>query len=288
MARLRFVKQAMDGLKESKQAVGAATLAAVNNLAPPTILAQASRLNFSTRLFNLIVTNIPGPQLPLYVLGRQLDDLFPIAFLPKDHALAIAIMSYNGGSTTGCSATTTRCRTSTWSPRGSTPRSRELLEAAQAALSRRPARRGQRRGNGGPRRLATPSHAATAARRRSCHRRAHGASADPRPTCAPSASPRPGSSASAPSPETAHDSDSERSRWPDDLIQPDEIAFRLELTAAQLKIVHTALKSLYDDLGHEEADVKQVVAAVLDKLPGEHEIRAIDLDHELGADSGAI
>src|SRR5579875_2383449 len=65
VARLRFVRRAMDGLKESKQAVGAATLAAVNNLAPPTILAQASRLNFSTRLFNLIVTNIPGPQMPL-------------------------------------------------------------------------------------------------------------------------------------------------------------------------------------------------------------------------------
>jgi diacylglycerol O-acyltransferase / wax synthase len=97
VARLRFVRQAMDGLKESKQAVGAATLAQVNNLAPPTILAQASRLNFSTRLFNLIVTNIPGPQLPLYVLGRRLEDLFPLAFLPKNHALAIAIMSYDGG-----------------------------------------------------------------------------------------------------------------------------------------------------------------------------------------------
>jgi diacylglycerol O-acyltransferase / wax synthase len=97
VARLRFVRHAMDGLKESKQAVGAATLAAVNNLAPPTVLAQASRLNFSTRLFNLIVTNIPGPQLPLYVLGRQLQDLFPLAFLPEHHALAVAIMSYNGG-----------------------------------------------------------------------------------------------------------------------------------------------------------------------------------------------
>ena len=67
----------------------------------------------------------------------------------------------------------------------------------------------------------------------------------------------------------------------DDLIGRDEIAYRLELTAAQLKIVHTALKSLFDDLGHDERDVKQVVASVLDKLPGEHEIRAIDLDREL-------
>ena len=97
VARLKFVNRAMNGLKESKQAVGAATLVAVNNLAPPTILAQASRLNFSTRLFNLIVTNIPGPQVPLYLLGRKLEDLFPIAFLPENHGLAIAVMSYNGG-----------------------------------------------------------------------------------------------------------------------------------------------------------------------------------------------
>ena len=96
VARLRFVKEAMDGLKESKQAVGAKVLADVQQLAPPTILAQASRVQFSTRLFNLITTNVPGPQFPLYVLGRELLDLFPIAFLPKNHALAIAIMSYNG------------------------------------------------------------------------------------------------------------------------------------------------------------------------------------------------
>ena len=67
VARLRVVRQAMDGLKESKQAVGAEVLAGVQGFAPPTVLAQASRLNFSTRLFNLIVTNVPGPQFPLYM-----------------------------------------------------------------------------------------------------------------------------------------------------------------------------------------------------------------------------
>jgi hypothetical protein len=67
----------------------------------------------------------------------------------------------------------------------------------------------------------------------------------------------------------------------EDLIKPGETAFRLELTAAQLKIVHTALKSLYDDLGREEHDVKQVVYSVLEKLPDEHGMRAIDLDREL-------
>jgi len=67
----------------------------------------------------------------------------------------------------------------------------------------------------------------------------------------------------------------------DGLIKPGEIAFHLELTAAQLKIVHTALKSLYDGLGREEHDVRDVVLTVLDKLPGEHDIRAIDLSREL-------
>ena len=71
VARLRVVRQAMDGLKESKQAVGAEVLAGAQDFAPPTILAQASRLNFSTRLFNLIVTNVPGPQFPLYVRGPR-------------------------------------------------------------------------------------------------------------------------------------------------------------------------------------------------------------------------
>ena len=94
--RLEIVHQAMDGIKESKQALGAEVLTGVQNFAPPTILAQASRINFSTRLFNLIVTNVPGPQFPLYVLGRELLEFDPIAFLPNDHALAVAIMSYNG------------------------------------------------------------------------------------------------------------------------------------------------------------------------------------------------
>src|SRR5687767_15903857 len=61
------------------------------------------------------------------------------------------------------------------------------------------------------------------------------------------------------------------------LIGPDEIAYRLDLTASQLKIVHTALHSLLDDLGHDERDVGSIVRKVLDKLPDEHSIRAIDI-----------
>jgi hypothetical protein len=61
------------------------------------------------------------------------------------------------------------------------------------------------------------------------------------------------------------------------LIGPDEIAFRLDLTPAQLKIVHTALHSLLDGLGHDERDVQAIVLEVLGKLPDEHSIRAIDI-----------
>ncbi|HEX8051435.1 MAG TPA: wax ester/triacylglycerol synthase family O-acyltransferase [Thermoleophilaceae bacterium] len=94
--RLAIVREAMEGLKQSKQALGAEVIAGLNDFAPPTILAQASRLNFSTRLFNAIVTNVPGPQFPLYLLGRELQEIVPLAFLPENHAMAVAIMSYNG------------------------------------------------------------------------------------------------------------------------------------------------------------------------------------------------
>jgi diacylglycerol O-acyltransferase / wax synthase len=94
--RLRAVQESMGNLKQSKQALGAEVIAGLQDFAPPTLLAQASRINFSTRLFNLIVTNVPGPQFPLYLLGREMQEIVPIAFLPEDHALAIAIMSYNG------------------------------------------------------------------------------------------------------------------------------------------------------------------------------------------------
>jgi diacylglycerol O-acyltransferase len=95
-ARLERVKEMMSELKRSRQLAAAQTIIGLNAFAPPTILAQAARLNFSTRLFNLIVTNVPGPQLPLYLLGRELETIAPVAFLPNGHGLSIAIFSYNG------------------------------------------------------------------------------------------------------------------------------------------------------------------------------------------------
>ena len=61
------------------------------------------------------------------------------------------------------------------------------------------------------------------------------------------------------------------------LIGPDETAYRLELTPAQLKITYTALKSLLDDFGHDEPDVHRVIREVIDKLPDEHSLRDIKI-----------
>jgi WS/DGAT/MGAT family acyltransferase len=97
VARLHSVRETMGGLKESKQAMGAQAITTMEDFAPPTILAQASRLHFSARMYTLLVTNIPGPQMPLYVLGRELQDMVPVAFLGGKRSLAVAILSYNGG-----------------------------------------------------------------------------------------------------------------------------------------------------------------------------------------------
>jgi hypothetical protein len=61
----------------------------------------------------------------------------------------------------------------------------------------------------------------------------------------------------------------------------DEIGYTVDFTPAQLKVVHTALKSLLADFGHDEMDVIRVIHQVLDKLPDEHSIRAINLSDEL-------
>ena len=75
--RLLTISRDMDGIKESGQAVGAQVLTELSGFAPPTIMAQAARLQARQRLFNLVVTNVPGPQFPLYMLGRELDGDVP-------------------------------------------------------------------------------------------------------------------------------------------------------------------------------------------------------------------
>jgi diacylglycerol O-acyltransferase / wax synthase len=94
--RLHILREELGHLKQGGQAVGAQVLTQLSGFAPPTVMAQAARLQSRQRFFNLVVTNIPGPQFPLYVLGHELLDLFPLAPLARRQALCIAVMSYNG------------------------------------------------------------------------------------------------------------------------------------------------------------------------------------------------
>jgi diacylglycerol O-acyltransferase / wax synthase len=94
--RLATIAGAMQGIKRSGQAVGAQVLTELSGFAPPTLMAQGSRLVSTERFFNLVVTNVPGPQFPLYLMGRELREINPMVPLAKGQALGIAIMSYNG------------------------------------------------------------------------------------------------------------------------------------------------------------------------------------------------
>jgi diacylglycerol O-acyltransferase / wax synthase len=95
--RLALIRESMQVLKDSGQAVGAQVLTNLAGFAPPTIMSQASRLMFRQRPFNLVVTNVPGPQFPLFLMGRRMLDVFPMVPLARNQGLGIAIMSYDGG-----------------------------------------------------------------------------------------------------------------------------------------------------------------------------------------------
>ncbi|HYI35816.1 MAG TPA: wax ester/triacylglycerol synthase family O-acyltransferase [Thermoleophilaceae bacterium] len=95
-ARLEIVSEQLAGLKEGGQALGAQVLTDLTGYAPPTVMAQASRLMGRQRMFNLVVTNVPGPQFPLYLMGRRAVDPFPMVPLAKGQGLGVAIMSYDG------------------------------------------------------------------------------------------------------------------------------------------------------------------------------------------------
>ena len=93
---LHQISEAMKGLKESGQAVGAQRITELSGFAPPTVMSQAARLMQRQRPFNLVVTNVPGPQFPLYLMGREMTDVFPMVPLAPGQAVGVAIMSYNG------------------------------------------------------------------------------------------------------------------------------------------------------------------------------------------------
>ncbi len=94
--RFAEISQAMEGLKESGRAVDARVLTELAGFAPSTIISQAARLQPHARLANLTVTNVPGPQEPLFLLGRRLETIYPVVPLAERQALGIAVMSYCG------------------------------------------------------------------------------------------------------------------------------------------------------------------------------------------------
>jgi WS/DGAT/MGAT family acyltransferase len=94
--RLRLISEAMTIVKRSGQAIGAQALTELAGFASPTLVAQAARLQTRQRLFNLVVTNVPGPQQSLYLLGRRMQAIYPLVPLAANTALGIAVLSYDG------------------------------------------------------------------------------------------------------------------------------------------------------------------------------------------------
>lgn len=94
--RLDKVRANTARLKESRQTLGARVLAAVSEWTSTTILSSAVRLSTRSRPFNLVVTNVPGPQIPLYLLGAELRECYPMLALLPNQALGVALFSYAG------------------------------------------------------------------------------------------------------------------------------------------------------------------------------------------------
>jgi WS/DGAT/MGAT family acyltransferase len=102
--RLQRVSETMGDLKESKQALGAEVLSSVSEWTAPTLMSVAARLGFRNRVSNMVVTNVPGPQIPLYLLGRRMTECYPMVPLFTNQGLGIALFSYAGGLYWGLSA----------------------------------------------------------------------------------------------------------------------------------------------------------------------------------------
>jgi diacylglycerol O-acyltransferase len=96
--RLHAISRQMDGLKESKQALAGEALTSMSGFAPPMLLALGMRLSghLAQRNVNTVTTNVPGPQVPLYVCGRRMLKAFPYVPLAGQVRIGVAIFSYNG------------------------------------------------------------------------------------------------------------------------------------------------------------------------------------------------
>ena len=94
--RLRLVHEQMRELKESGEAVGAEVLTSLLDYAPPTLLALAARLVPRQRAVNLVVTNVPGPQVPLYCMGARMLEAFPYVGIVENLGAVVGVVSYDG------------------------------------------------------------------------------------------------------------------------------------------------------------------------------------------------
>jgi WS/DGAT/MGAT family acyltransferase len=104
LTRLAKVTAETVNLKETDQALGAATLVRMSAGAPATLVSLASRLAQGARPFNMTVTNVPGPQFPLYLLEAKLLAQYPLVPLWHSHGLGIALFSYDGSMNWGFNA----------------------------------------------------------------------------------------------------------------------------------------------------------------------------------------
>ena len=96
VARLVEIVEGMQALKESGAAVGADHLMQMSSYVPPTVFGMAARLLVRSRAFNLTITNVPGPQFPLFCLGSEVKQAFPYVGIVEGQALTVAVLSYNG------------------------------------------------------------------------------------------------------------------------------------------------------------------------------------------------
>jgi len=104
--RYRHVTEEAETLKSGTQSLGTSTIISLAGLAPPVLHASIARSLYATRLFNVTVTNVPGPQQTLYALGAQLREILPLVPLAAEHAVGVAIFSYDGNVVFGINAAT--------------------------------------------------------------------------------------------------------------------------------------------------------------------------------------
>lgn len=105
LARYRATQEATTAQKSGAQAVGGTALIGLAGLAPPLLLHSVlARSMFASRLFNVTVTNVPGPQQAMYAFGARMLDVLPLVPLAAEHAVGIAVVSYDGRVTFGINA----------------------------------------------------------------------------------------------------------------------------------------------------------------------------------------